>query len=146
METGEKLEISNAVKLPFRVSSRDVYQFSYTDEYSHIVLQDRDAVDTFPIILVGEWWTQEEKTPTNLAILSRHFIWNQRNTIFIVRIGKNLFRTYEYTKKDIKDIPLVATEPVHSTAVLLWNRSEDEILSPEVPALLWRARQLVAKL
>ena len=54
METGEKLEISNAVKLPFRVSSRDVYQFSYTDEYSHIVLQDKEAVDTFPIILVGE--------------------------------------------------------------------------------------------
>ena len=53
METGEKLEISNAVKLPFKASSRDVYEFPYSDEYSHIVLQDTNAVDTFPIILVG---------------------------------------------------------------------------------------------
>ncbi len=119
MQFWEKLPMSWARKLDFKVGWSDIYFHEWLPSDYYLFFES-GTTENSPIVLLWDWKFVEH-TQSLIEKINKEMIQEWNICTFITKEIANIYSVDTYRSIDTPRLPLVQTEPVHSTESVMWE-------------------------
>ena len=145
MQFWEGLPMSWAKKVEFQVDWRDIYVQEWPPSDYYLFFES-GKTDNSPIILLWDWVINDQ-TQSLIETINKKIILKWNICTFITKDTADTYIIQVHEKIHASKLPLVLSEPVHSTESVWWKlKGMNEILIKSIETTTGKIKEAIIKI